>query len=273
MAVMSTSEFGPVTNKEELAAATEARRGRVPFRDVRGHARQALRQDGARFSHRWPDDRWCRLRRVCRRPDGPSPRPLPTCWPCPTSAPYMAAPWQPGLGIIQCDPHVLGEPWPFSPRVILRRQLFRKAASGNGVPPEGRCGVEYFLVRRSPSGGIEVADPYDQAKAPCYDARALTRMYDHLTTVSKHLNTLGWSNYANDHEDANGQFKQELQIRRRHDDRRPRDRLPLHDARLGRRVRHVGHVSMPKPFSNLTGNGLHMHLSLWDEGGHRALRR
>ena len=48
----------------------------------------------------------------------------------------------------------------------------------------------------------------DEAKAPCYDARALTRMYDHLTTVSRHLNTLGWANYANDHEDANGQFEQ-----------------------------------------------------------------
>ena len=48
--------------------------------------------------------------------------------------------------------------------------------------------AEYFLVRRSASGGIEVADPLDQAKAPCYDARALTRMYDHLTTVSRHMN-------------------------------------------------------------------------------------
>ena len=38
---------------------------------------------------------------------------------------YMPAPWQPGLGIIQCDPHVLGEPWPFAPRVILRRQIQR----------------------------------------------------------------------------------------------------------------------------------------------------
>ena len=53
-----------------------------------------------------------------------------------------------------------------------------------------------------------MADPLDQAAAPCYDARALTRMYDHLTTVSRHMNTLGWANYANDHEDANGQFEQ-----------------------------------------------------------------
>ena len=53
-----------------------------------------------------------------------------------------------------------------------------------------------------------MADPQDRAKAPCYDARALTRMYDHLTSVSRHMNALGWANYANDHEDANGQFEQ-----------------------------------------------------------------
>ncbi len=28
---------------------------------------------------------------------------------------YLPAPWQPGLGIIQCDPHCEGEPWPFAP--------------------------------------------------------------------------------------------------------------------------------------------------------------
>ena len=46
---------------------------------------------------------------------------------------------------------------------------------------------------------------------PCYDARGLTRMLPHLTTVSKHLNQMGWGNYANDHEDANGQFEQNWQ--------------------------------------------------------------
>ena len=36
----------------------------------------------------------------------------------------------------------------------------------------------------------------------------LTRRYDFLTTVSRYCNELGWGNYANDHEDANGQFEQ-----------------------------------------------------------------
>ena len=41
--------------------------------------------------------------------------------------------------------------------------------------------------------------------------RGLTRRYDFLTTVSRYCNDLGWGNYANDHEDANGQFEQNFE--------------------------------------------------------------
>jgi len=177
---------------------------------------------------------------------------------------YMPAPWQPGLGIIQCDPYVLGEPWPYAPRVILRRQVERLAQAGYfmGVGAE----AEYFLVRRSPDGGISVADPMDQAKAPCYDARALTRMFDHLTTVSRHMNTLGWSNYANDHEDANGQFEQNFRYA---DPLTTADRVIVFRYMVHTLAAQAGMLAtfMPKPFTNLTGNGLHMHLSLWSEAG------
>ena len=175
----------------------------------------------------------------------------------------MPAPWRPGLGIIQCDPHVLGEPWPFAPRVILRRQLERLASRRDCALKVG-AEVEYFLVRRSESGGIEVADPLDQAKAPCYDARALTRMYDHLTTVSRHMNSLGWANYANDHEDANGQFEQNFRYA---DPMTTADRVIVFRYMIHSLAAEAGMLAtfMPKPFSNLTGNGLHMHLSMWDE--------
>ena len=33
-------------------------------------------------------------------------------------------------------------------------------------------------------------------------------MYDHLAAMSDAMNALGWGNYANDHEDAPGQFEQ-----------------------------------------------------------------
>ena len=178
---------------------------------------------------------------------------------------YMPAPWRPGLGIIQCDPYVLGEPWPFAPRVILRRQIERLAEAGYALKVGAEA--EYFLVRRNPDGSIDVADPLDQAKAPCYDARALTRMYEHLTTVSRHMNSLGWANYANDHEDANGQFEQNFRYA---DPLTTSDRVIVFRYMVHSLAAEAGMLAtfMPKPFSHLTGNGLHMHLSLWDPSGH-----
>ena len=126
--------------------------------------------------------------------------------------------------------------------------------------------AEYFLVRRSAEGGIEVADPLDRSAMPCYDARALTRMYDHLTTVSRHINELGWANYANDHEDANGQFEQNFRYA---DPLTTADRVIVFRYMVHALAAEAGMLAtfMPKPFSNLTGNGLHLHLSLWGEDG------
>jgi len=177
---------------------------------------------------------------------------------------YTPAPWRPGLGIVQCDPYVEGEPWPYAPRVILRRQLERLAAAGYTLKVGAEA--EYFLVRRTADGGITVADADDRAAAPCYDARALTRMYGHLTSVSRHLNTMGWANYANDHEDANGQFEQNFRYA---DPLTTADRVIVFRYMIHSLAAEAGMVAtfMPKPFSHLTGNGLHMHLSLWDEDG------
>ena len=171
---------------------------------------------------------------------------------------------QPGLAMVHCDPHVDGRPWPFAPRVVLRAVLDELAAAGYGA----RVGaeVEYFLLRRGPDGVLGTADRRDDAARPCYDARGLTRMYDHLTTVSEAMNAAGWGNYANDHEDGNGQFEQNFA----HAD-------PLTTADRVVTLRYVVSMLaeradmtatfMPKPFSDRTGNGLHLHLSLWDSPG------
>lgn len=174
---------------------------------------------------------------------------------------YALVPWQPGLAVLQCDIAVEGELWPFSPRVILKRMIER--ATERGIVYNVGTEAEYFLVRRLEGGGITVADPLDVSEAPCYDVKGLTRMYEHLTTVSKYMNRLGWANYANDHEDANGQFEQNFAYA---DALTSADRLIFfrymvhtvaHDAGLAA-------TFMPKPFHNLTGNGLHLHSSLWD---------
>src|SRR6201987_3114470 len=124
----------------------------------------------------------------------------------PDPASYTLAPWQPGLAVLQCDIHVEGQPWPHTPPLILKRML--EKARDRGLVYNVGCEAEYFLVRRRDDGGVELADPLDTAEAPCYDAKGLTRMFGHLSTVSTYMNQLGWANYANDHEEANGQFEQ-----------------------------------------------------------------
>jgi glutamine synthetase len=91
-------------------------------------------------------------------------------------------------------------------------------------------------------------------------------MYDHLSSVSRHLNTLGWGNYANDHEDANGQFEQNFHYA---DALTTADRLIVFRYLVHSLAEEAGMEAtfMPKPFAHLTGNGLHLHLSLWSDAG------
>jgi glutamine synthetase len=179
----------------------------------------------------------------------------------PDVASYTLAPWQPGLAVLHCDISVEGEPWPYTPRLILKRML--EKARARGLDYQVGVEAEYFLVRRDGDNGIEVADPLDRMAGPCYDAKGLTRMYDHLTTVSKYMNQLGWENYANDHEDANGQFEQNFHFA---DALTSADRLIFFRYMVHTIAHNAGLAAtfMPKPFANLTGSGLHLHSSLWD---------
>ncbi|MGY1814627.1 type III glutamate--ammonia ligase [Blastococcus sp. SYSU D00820] len=182
--------------------------------------------------------------------------------PDPTS--YMPVPFlQPGLAIVHCDPHVEGRPWPYAPRVILKEQLARAAAQGLELMVGAE--VEYFLVARGPDGALAPADTRDTAARPCYDARGLTRMYDHLTAVSRAMNGLGWGNYANDHEDGNGQFEQNFAYA---DALTTADRVVTLRYLLSVMAEQRGMTAtfMPKPFTDRTGSGLHLHLSLWRDG-------
>ncbi len=160
-----------------------------------------------------------------------------------------------------CDVYVEGEEWPYDPRTILRRQLEKARVKGY----EFKIGLEleYFLLHRTDDGGIEVADTLDTLEKPCYDLKGLTRNYDFLTTVSKYVNQLGWGNYANDHEDANGQFEQNFTYT---DALTSCDRAIFFRYMVHTLAQQRGLLAtfMPKPFSNLTGNGCHFHMSLWD---------
>lgn len=168
-----------------------------------------------------------------------------------------------GLAIVHCDPHVAGRPWPFAPRVILRSVLTQIADAG--YEPYVGAEVEYFLLRRDERGQLVPADAADTAAQPCYDARGVTRMFDHLTAVSRAMNLLGWGNYANDHEDGNGQFEQNFTYA---DALTTADRVITLRYLLSVMAAENGMIAtfMPKPFADRTGSGLHLHLSLTHAG-------
>jgi glutamine synthetase len=172
-------------------------------------------------------------------------------------------PWRPNVARLACDVHVEGEEWPYCPRTILRRQLDRAKAMGFEFMLGAE--LEYFLVRLCDDGTIELADPLDTLDQPCYDMRGLTRNLDFVSMVAKNITALGWGNYATDHEDANGQFEQNFDFA---DALTTCDRAIFFRYMVESLAQERGMIAtfMPKPFSHLTGNGCHFHMSLWHDG-------
>ena len=181
----------------------------------------------------------------------------------PDPASLTILPWKPNVARFACDVTVEGEAWPFCPRTILRNALAR--AKELGFEPRIGAELEYFLLRRTEDGGIEPADPLDTLDLPCYDMRALTRNLDFVSLVSQSVTSLGWDNYATDHEDANGQFEQNFQFA---DALTTCDRAIFFRYMVESLAQERGLLAtfMPKPFANLTGNGCHFHFSLWRDG-------
>jgi glutamine synthetase len=179
----------------------------------------------------------------------------------PDPASLTLLPWQPEVAWVATDLEVEGEVLEQSPRTVLQRQLQR--ARGLGL--EFRTGVEpeFFLLDAS---GEAIADAADRQSKPCYDQLALMRRYPLISELLEAMQQLGWGPYQADHEDANGQFELNWTFA---------DALTTADRHAFFRVmvrslaeRHGFSASFqPKPFRELTGNGCHLHLSLWDAAG------
>ncbi len=176
---------------------------------------------------------------------------------------FTPLPWRPSVARLACDVYVEGEEWPYCPRTILRRQLERARALGYEFMLGAE--LEYFLVRKREDGTIELADPLDTLAQPCYDMRALSRNLDFVSEVARNVTSLGWNNYATDHEDGNGQFEQNFDFA---DALTTCDRAIFFRYMVESLAQERGLLAtfMPKPFSHLTGNGCHFHMSLWRDG-------
>jgi glutamine synthetase len=166
-------------------------------------------------------------------------------------------PWKPEVGWLAADLYMDGKSVEQGPRNVLKAQMARATARGLEMKTGVEC--EFFLI--SPDG-MAVADTADTQMKPCYDQQALMRRYDVITEICDAMQTLGWQPYQNDHEDANGQFEMNWQY----------DNVLLtadRHAFFKYMVKAIAEkhsmraTFMPKPFANLTGNGCHMHVSMW----------
>jgi glutamine synthetase len=170
-------------------------------------------------------------------------------------------PWRKNVAWVPGNLHVNGQPWPFCPRTILARQLDRLRHKGYVF----HVGVEaeFMLLRKKEDGQYAPWDVLDTAGKPCYDLRALYRNLDVMTTLIRYMQDLGWSPYANDHEDANCQFEINWLYS---DAMTTADRHTFFKwmVRTVAEQNGMWATFMPKPFAHLTGNGAHYHLSLAD---------
>ncbi|HHW42687.1 MAG TPA: type III glutamate--ammonia ligase [Desulfotomaculum sp.] len=176
-------------------------------------------------------------------------------------------PWRRDVAWLSANLYVNGEPWPYCPRTILQRMV--KKARDRGYRFVVGMEPEFFLVRRV-NGCIEPYDPMDNSDKPCYNSQALARNLDFFTRLVGYMNELNWGVYQCDHEDANCQFEINWQCS---EVLEQCDRLTFARFMIRSLAEQEGLTAtfMPKPFKNLTGNGCHYHMSLWDAAGSQNL--
>jgi glutamine synthetase len=174
-------------------------------------------------------------------------------------------PWKPSVGWLAADLYMDGKELDQAPRNTLKRLVAKADAQGYRMKHGVEC--EFFLITPD---GQSIADAQDNQGKPCYDIEALMRRYDVITEICDAMQALGWGPYQNDHEDANGQFEMNWDYA---------DALVTADrhaffkymAKSIAEKHGLRATFMPKPFSHLTGNGCHAHVSVWDRSGKKSL--
>ena len=174
-------------------------------------------------------------------------------------------PWKPEVGWLAADLWMDGKPVEASPRVALKRQVEAAEKQGYRVKTGVEC--EFFLTNPAGDG---LSDEMDQEEKPCYDQSALMRRYDVISEICDSMLGLGWNPYQNDHEDANGQFEMNWDY---DDCLKTADKHTFFKFMAKSIAEKHGYRAtfMPKPFKNLTGNGCHAHISVWDMAGKENL--
>ena len=179
----------------------------------------------------------------------------------PDASAAIQLPWKKDVAWVAADCTMEQKYLPQAPRVVLKNVMAEAAKLGLYVKTGVEC--EFFLTNPD---GTAISDSLDIASKPCYDQQALMRRYDVIAEICDHMLELGWSPYQNDQEDATGQFELNWGF----DDclvTADRHSFFKFMARSIAEKHGLRATFMPKPFTNLTGNGCHAHISVWDKAG------
>jgi glutamine synthetase len=185
----------------------------------------------------------------------------------PDASSVIQLPWKPEVAWMAGDLVMNGKPVEQAPRRVLSQQVERAREQGFTLKTGVEC--EFFVLS---ADGSAVGDAGDVQSKPCYDQQALMRRYDLITKICDSMLALGWGPYQNDHEDANGQFEMNWTYS---DALTTADRHAFFKYMVKTLAEAAGlrATFMPKPFSNLSGNGCHVHVSLWDDAKKENLFR
>ena len=174
-------------------------------------------------------------------------------------------PWNKEIGWLASDLYMDGKPVKASPRVMLKEQIKKMSQKKLQMKTGVEC--EYFLISED---GSSIADKRDTQSKPCYDQSALMRRYELIKEICDSMILMGWKPYQNDHEDANGQFEMNWDYT---DSLITADRHVFFKYMVKTLAEKHGlrATFMPKPFHNLTGNGCHAHVSVWNGKNNKFL--
>jgi glutamine synthetase len=170
-------------------------------------------------------------------------------------------PWKPEVAWLASNCVMEDREVDQAPRNVLRKLI--DEAAGEGMHVKTGVEAEFFLLTPN---GEQISDPYDTAEKPCYDQQAVMRRYDVIKEICDYMLQLGWGPYQNDHEDANGQFEMNWEF---DDVLATADKHSFFKFMTKSVAEKHGlrATFMPKPIKGLTGNGCHVHISVWDKAG------
>ncbi len=183
----------------------------------------------------------------------------------PDPSSVIQLPWRPEVAWVAGNPMMEQKLVEQAPRNVLQRVIDRATEQGMkmmaGVEPE------FHLINPD---GSSISDHRDTQEKPCYDQSAIMRRLDVIQEICSTMIELGWGPYQNDHEDANGQFEINWNYA---DAMTTADQLCFFKFMVKSIAEKHGlrATFMPKPFINLTGNGCHVHISVWDLAGKKNL--